>query len=83
MCYGKIKIAYLYLREVGNHFVTEGGNLALSIKLTGTYSWEPLVDLQQEAPLEIILEVDEHLNEMEAVYISSDSDGEEELFAAE
>ena len=33
------KVAYLYLSEMGNNFITTGGNLLLSVKPTGTYSW--------------------------------------------
>jgi len=51
------KVAYLYLREMGNHFITHGGNLALSTKPTGTYGLETLVDLQQETPQEINLQL--------------------------
>ncbi|KAG0136912.1 hypothetical protein HOY82DRAFT_598788 [Tuber indicum] len=71
------KVAYLYPREVVNYFVTHGGTLKLSVKPTGTYCWEPSVDLQQEAPLEINLEIDEYLNEMDSVYISEDSNEED------
>jgi len=68
------KVAYLYLREVGNHFITHGGHLSLSIKPTGTYSWEPTADLQQGEHVEINLDVDEQLGELGSVYISQDSD---------
>ena len=68
------KVAYLYLREVGNHFITNGGRLTLSNKPTGTYSWDPSADLQQEEHVEINLDVDEQLGELGSVYISQDSD---------
>lgn len=78
------KIAYLYLREMGNNFITRGGDLALSAKPTGTYSWVPLLgdNLSPETPTgtEIDLDIDQHLDEMDPVYISPELNQEEEGF---
>lgn len=72
---------YLYY-TIRNVFITHRENLPLSIKATRTYCWEPFVDLKQESPLEINLEIDEHLGEPDSVYTSQDSDEEEERLSS-
>jgi len=63
------KVACMCLRMMGNLFIAHGGNLALSLKQTGTYCWEPFVNLHQEAPLPPInLEIDQHLGAMDYIY---------------
>lgn len=75
------KVAYLYLHEMGNNFITGGGNLPLSEKPTGTYSWVPpsSVHLEASTSNQIVLDIDQYLDEMESVYISSEVDPEELL----
>jgi len=67
---------------VGNDFITYRENLALSLQATHSYCGEPLVDIQQQSPLEINLEIDEHLGEMDLVYTLQDSDVEEKGLAS-
>ena len=72
------KVAYLYLREMGNNFITTGGNLLLSVKPTGTYSWVPPSSVHSEPPTssEIDLDIDQYLDEMDPVYISFELNAE-------
>jgi len=66
------RVAYLYLREMGNNFIRRGGDLTLSVKPTGTYSWVGVGEPVSEVPNGIVidLDIDQHLDEMDSIDIS-------------
>jgi len=62
----------VYVREVGNNFIRRGGDLTLSVKPTGTYSWVGVGEPVSEVPNGIVidLDIDQHLDEMDSIVIS-------------
>jgi len=66
------RVAYLYLREMGNNFIIRGGDLTLSVKPMRTYSWVGVGGPVSEVPNGIVidLDIDQRLDEMDSIDIS-------------
>jgi len=57
---------------MGNNFIRRGGDLTLSVKPTGTYSWVGVGEPESEVPNGIVidLDIDQHLDEIDSIDIS-------------
>jgi len=65
------RVAYLYLQEMGNNFIRHGGDLTLSVKPTGMYSWVGVGEPVSEVLNGIVIDLDmnQHLDEMDSIGI--------------